>query len=85
MTLHCIVKIMKKTCNVFLSWLNCRHKRNQHKTFQAQQRFAIVKHIVVKLDKGENVSLESLRKICIALGCAIGDIMEVDAVIGWAR
>lgn len=29
-----------------------------------------------KLLKGEDVSMEALRKICICLGCNIGDIVE---------
>ena len=32
---------------------------------------------VTKLSKGEMVSTEVLMKICIALGCDIGDIMEL--------
>lgn len=32
---------------------------------------------VTKLSKGETVSLEVLMKICKALGCDIGDIMEL--------
>ena len=36
----------------------------------------ITSNIVAKMGKGEDVSMESLRKICIALNCEIGDIME---------
>ncbi len=32
---------------------------------------------VTKLSKGENVSMEVLIKICTALNCDIGDIMEL--------
>jgi len=32
---------------------------------------------LAKLGKGENVSIEILKKICIALQCDIGDIMEM--------
>ena len=32
---------------------------------------------VTKLSKGEPVSMEVLMKICKALGCDIGDIMEL--------
>ena len=39
----------------------------------------ITSNIVAKMGKSEDVSMESLRKICIALGCEIGDIMEVNA------
>ena len=38
----------------------------------------ITSNIVAKMGKGEDVSLESIRKICIALDCEIGDIMEVN-------
>ncbi|MEI3416548.1 MAG: helix-turn-helix transcriptional regulator [Christensenellaceae bacterium] len=31
---------------------------------------------MTELRKGEDVSLEVLRKICICLGCNIGDIVE---------
>ena len=31
---------------------------------------------MTKLRKGEDVSMEALRKICIALDCNIGDIVE---------
>lgn len=33
-------------------------------------------NVLAKMGKGEAVSLESLHKICIALNCNIGDIME---------
>lgn len=33
-------------------------------------------NVVAKLGKGETVSLDSLYKICKALNCDIGDIME---------
>ena len=32
---------------------------------------------ITKLSKGENVSMEVLKKICRTLECDIGDIMEV--------
>lgn len=32
---------------------------------------------LAKLGKGENVSIEVLKKICTALQCDIGDIMEM--------
>ena len=31
---------------------------------------------VTKLSKGENVSMEVLMKVCKALGCDVGDVME---------
>lgn len=33
-------------------------------------------NVLAKMGKGETVSLESLHKICIALDCNIGDVME---------
>lgn len=42
------------------------------------QQAKITSNIVAKMGKGEDVSMESLRKICIALDCEIGDIMEVN-------
>ena len=33
-------------------------------------------NVIAKMGKGENVSLESLYKVCLALNCNIGDIME---------
>lgn len=33
-------------------------------------------NILAKLSKGEFISMESLKKICIALNCDIGDIVS---------
>ena len=33
--------------------------------------------LIAKLGRNENVSTESLVKICTALGCDIGDIVEI--------
>ncbi len=32
---------------------------------------------VTKMGKGENVTTEVLAKVCVALNCQVGDIMEV--------
>lgn len=40
------------------------------------QMAGISSNILAKLGKDEFVSLESLEKICKALGCNIGDIVE---------
>lgn len=32
---------------------------------------------VTKMTKNENVSMEVLKKVCKALGCNIGDIMDI--------
>jgi DNA-binding Xre family transcriptional regulator len=33
-------------------------------------------NILAKLSKGEFISMESLKKICIALNCDVGDIVS---------
>ena len=42
------------------------------------QKANITSNIVAKMGRGEDVSMESLRKICLALDCEIGDIMELN-------
>ena len=42
-----------------------------------QQAAAISPALIAKLGRNENVSMESLVKICTALHCDIGDIMEI--------
>ena len=36
----------------------------------------ISNYTVTKMSKGENVTVETLGKICAALGCGVDDIME---------
>ena len=36
----------------------------------------ISNYTVTKMSKGENVTVETLGKICAALGCSVDDIME---------
>ena len=38
----------------------------------------ITSNIVAKLSKGEFISMESLKKICISLDCDIQDILELN-------
>ena len=38
----------------------------------------ISSNILAKMNKGENVSMDSLRKICEALNCNINDIFEFE-------
>lgn len=40
----------------------------------------ITTNIVAKLGKGEFISMESLKKICIALNCDVGDIRVMNGV-----
>lgn len=35
-------------------------------------------NVLAKLNKGEFVSMESLQKICVALNCDVGDIMDLN-------
>lgn len=37
-------------------------------------------NILVKLSKGEFISMDSLKKICIALNCDVGDICVMNGV-----
>lgn len=54
----------------------------RHEQKRPRQTDKITSNIVVKMGKGEDISIESLRKICIVLGCEIGNTMEVNAVDG---
>ena len=38
----------------------------------------ISSNILAKMNKGENVSMDSLQKICKALECDVGDIVTFD-------
>ena len=38
----------------------------------------ITTNIVAKLSKGEFISMDSLKKICIALNCDVGDICVIN-------
>lgn len=42
----------------------------------------ISSNVLAKLNKGEYVSMESIHKICKALGCDVGDICVVNEVVG---
>ena len=37
-------------------------------------------NILAKMNKGEDISMDSLRKICSALGCDVGDIVVLNSV-----
>ena len=37
-------------------------------------------NILAKMNKGEDISMDSLRKICIALNCDIGDIVVINNI-----
>lgn len=42
-------------------------------------------NVIAKLGKSESVSLESIEKICIALKCDIGDVVEIIVNEGAAK
>lgn len=50
--------------------------KNMNKS-QLRSAAGISTNAIAKLGKGESVSLETLEKICIALDCDIGDIVEL--------
>lgn len=50
--------------------------RDMTKT-ELRMRSGISTMALAKLGKGENVSIEVLKKICATLKCDIGDIMEM--------
>lgn len=42
----------------------------------------ISSNVLAKLNKGEYVSMESIHKVCKALGCDVGDICVMNDVEG---
>ena len=50
--------------------------RDMTKT-QLIQRAGITTNAVARMGKGEDVRVETLAKICAALGCSMDDIVEV--------
>lgn len=44
---------------------------------QLREKTGITTNAMAKMGKGENVSMDVLIKICAALNCNIGDIMDV--------
>ena len=42
------------------------------------EQSGISSNIMAKMSKGELISMESVKKICIALGCDVGDIVVVN-------
>lgn len=37
-------------------------------------------NILAKMNKGEDISMDSLRKICSALECDVGDILVINEI-----
>ena len=42
----------------------------------------ISSNVLAKLNKGEGVSMESIQKVCRALGCDVGDICVMNESAG---
>ena len=51
--------------------------KNMNKT-QLKDAAGISTNAIAKLGKGESVSMDTLGKICRALHCNIGDVMEFE-------
>jgi len=49
------------------------------KKSQLKEQANISSNSLAKLGKNEPVSLDTLQKICVCLGCDIGEIMELNA------
>lgn len=42
-----------------------------------RERAHLSSNVIAKMGRGESVTLETLAKICLALGCGIGDIVDL--------
>ena len=56
-------------------WKKLIDKDMKKKDLQVSARISSAS--ITKLSKNENVSMDVLIKICTALGCDVGDIMEI--------
>lgn len=50
--------------------------KNMNKT-QLHEKAQISTNAVAKMSRNETVSLETLAKVCYALECGIGDVVEI--------
>ena len=60
-------------------WTRMKEKGIKNKT-DLIPLAGITTNIVAKLTKGEFISMDSLKKICIALDCDVGDICIINKV-----
>ena len=60
-------------------WEKVKEKGIKHKT-DLIPLAGIYTNILAKLSKGEFISMDSLKKICIALNCDVGDICVMNRV-----
>lgn len=42
-----------------------------------QERAGLSPNVIAKMGRGESVTLETLAKICLALNCGVGDIVDL--------
>ncbi|MFR5890865.1 MAG: helix-turn-helix domain-containing protein [Lachnospiraceae bacterium] len=42
-----------------------------------QERAGLSSNVIAKMGRGESVTLETLAKICLALNCGVGDIVDL--------
>ena len=42
-----------------------------------QERAGLSSNVIAKMGRGESVTLETLAKICFALNCGVGDIVDL--------
>lgn len=42
-----------------------------------QERAGLSSNVIAKMGRGESVTLEILAKICLALNCGVGDIVDL--------
>ena len=62
-------------------WTRMKEKGIKNKT-DLIPLAGITTNIVAKLTKGDFISMDSLKKICIALECDVGDICVINNVEG---
>ncbi len=82
-----------KTLDFIIILLNVWYNKNMHANYKKLWKLLIDKdmkktdllsvanisaNILAKMNKGENVSMDSLQKICKALGCDVGDIVTFE-------
>ncbi|MBP5447857.1 MAG: helix-turn-helix transcriptional regulator [Treponema sp.] len=60
-------------------WIRLKNKGIKNKT-DLIPLAGISTNILAKLSKGEYVSMESIYKVCRALGCDVGDICVMNKV-----
>ena len=60
-------------------WTRMKEKGIKNKT-DLIPLAGITTNIVAKLSKGEFISMDSLKKICVALNCDVGDICVINKI-----